>query len=111
MGILNITRRTAFDKILCDKAFRIAKHLIYDGHQRRLALMIYKFFNKETCGGATRISNKSAIETKNISNKKIVEGWHILIIKKIQEKKSTITFKRQYLGCYSCWYAIDKQIW
>ena len=99
MGILNITRRTAFDKILCDKAFSIAKYLKYDGYQRRLASMVYKFFNKKGCGGATRISNKSAIENKNISNKKIVEGWHILIIKKIQEKKSTITFKRQYLRC------------
>ena len=99
MGILNITRRTAFDKILCDKAFSIAKYLKYDGYQRRLASMVYKFFNKKGCGGATRISNKSAIENKNISNKKIVKGWHILIIKKIQEKKSTITFKRHYLGC------------
>ena len=74
MGILNITRRTAFDKILCDKAFSIAKYLKYDGYQRRLASMVYKFFIKKGCDGATRISNKSAIENKNISNKKIVEG-------------------------------------
>ena len=52
------------------KAFSIAKYLKYDGYQCRLASMVYKLFNKKACGGATRIANKSAIENKNISNKK-----------------------------------------
>ena len=29
----NLTRRTASDKILCDKAFNIAKNLKFDGYQ------------------------------------------------------------------------------
>ena len=33
----NLTRRTASDKILRDKAFDIAKNLKYDGYQRGLA--------------------------------------------------------------------------
>ena len=36
----DLTRRTAFDKILRDKAFNIAKSTIYDGYQRRLASMV-----------------------------------------------------------------------
>ena len=40
----NLTRRTASDKILRDKAFNIAKNPKYDGYQCRLALIIYAFF-------------------------------------------------------------------
>ena len=38
----DLTRRTASDKILRDKAFNIAKNLKYDGYQRRLASMVSK---------------------------------------------------------------------
>ena len=33
----DLTRRTASDIILCDKAFDIAKNFKYDGHQLGLA--------------------------------------------------------------------------
>ena len=33
-------------KMLKKKAFHIAKNLKYDGYQRGLASMVYKFFNK-----------------------------------------------------------------
>ena len=44
----DLTRRIASDKILHDKAFNIAKNLKYDGYQRELASMVYKFFDKKT---------------------------------------------------------------
>ena len=44
----DLARRTASDKILKDKAFNIAKHSKYDGYQRGLASMIYKFFDKKS---------------------------------------------------------------
>ena len=40
----DLTRRTASDKILRDKTFNIAKNPKYDGYQRGLASMFYKFF-------------------------------------------------------------------
>ena len=40
----DLTRRTASDKILRDKAFYFAKNPKYDGYQCRLASMVYKFF-------------------------------------------------------------------
>ena len=43
----DLTRRTVFDKILCDKAFNIAKNTKYDGYQLGLASMVYKFFDKK----------------------------------------------------------------
>ena len=42
-GFKDIKRRTAFDKILRDKAFNIAKNSKYDRYQRGLASMVYKF--------------------------------------------------------------------
>ena len=38
-----LTRRTASDKILRDKAINIAKNPKYDGYQRVLASMVYKY--------------------------------------------------------------------
>ena len=42
-----LTRRTASDKILCGKAFNIAKNPKYDGYQCGLASMGHKCFDKE----------------------------------------------------------------
>ena len=42
--------RTASDKILRDKAFNIAKNPKYDGYQRELASMVYKFFDEKSTG-------------------------------------------------------------
>ena len=42
-----LTRRTASDKILCDKAFIVAKNPKYDGYQRDLASIVYKCFDKK----------------------------------------------------------------
>ena len=46
----DLTKRTAADKVLRDKAFNIAKDPKYDGYQRGLASMVYKFFDKKTAG-------------------------------------------------------------
>ena len=37
-----------------DKAFNIAKNPKYDGYQRGLASMVYKFFDKKTAATRTR---------------------------------------------------------
>ena len=44
----DLKRRASADKVLRDKAFNIAKNPKYDGYQRRLASMVYKFFDKMT---------------------------------------------------------------
>ena len=40
----DLTRRTASDKMLRDKAFDTAKNRKYDGYQRDLASRVYKFY-------------------------------------------------------------------
>ena len=44
----DLKRGRASDKVLTDKAFNIAKNLKYDGYQRGIASMVYKFFDKKS---------------------------------------------------------------
>ena len=41
----DLAKGTASDKVLRHKAFNIAENLKYDGCQRGLASMVYKFFD------------------------------------------------------------------
>ena len=43
----DLAKRTESDKVLTDKAFEIAKNPKYDGYQRGLASMVYKFLIKD----------------------------------------------------------------
>ena len=53
----DLTKRTASDKILRDKAFNIAKTGKYNGHQQVLALTVYTFFDKRTSDSAIKTEN------------------------------------------------------
>ena len=44
----DLIKRTQSDKVLKDKAFKIASDPKYDGYQRGLASMEYKFFDKKS---------------------------------------------------------------
>ena len=46
----DLARRTQSDKLLRDKAFKIATDPKYDGYKRELAAMVYKFFDKKGIG-------------------------------------------------------------
>ena len=51
----DLERRTTSDKVLRDKAFNIAKNPKYDGYQRGLGSMVYKFFDKKSAGSDVNI--------------------------------------------------------
>ena len=44
----DLARKTASDKVLRGKVFNIAKNPKYDGYQRGLTSMVYKFFDKKS---------------------------------------------------------------
>ena len=44
----DLVRKTQSDKVLRDKAFKIASDPKYDGYQRGLASMVYKGFDKKS---------------------------------------------------------------
>ena len=61
----DLKRRTFSDKVLRDKALNIAKNPEYDGYQRRLASMVYKFFDKKSTDSCINMHvNKSAFNNE-----------------------------------------------
>ena len=56
----NLTKRTVVDKILGNRAFNIAKDPKYDGYQRGLASMVYKFIDKKPAGSGVVTAEPSA---------------------------------------------------
>ena len=48
----DLAKRTQSDKVLRDKAFKIASDPKYDGYQKGLASMVYKFFDKKSSGSS-----------------------------------------------------------
>ena len=45
-GFKDLAKRTAADKVLRDKVFKIASDQKYDGYQRGLASIVYNFLIK-----------------------------------------------------------------
>ena len=65
----DIARRTASDKVLRDKAFNIAKNPKYDGYQRGLASMVYKFFDKKSASLSDKSVSGSGVANNERLNK------------------------------------------
>ena len=42
----DLPKRIASDRVICDKAFSVDKNAKYDGYQRGIAPMNYKYFDK-----------------------------------------------------------------
>ena len=66
----DLVKRTQSDKVLRDKAFKIASDPKCDGYQRGLASMFYKFFDKKSSGSG--IANKPNYQPANELNKPII---------------------------------------
>ena len=70
----DLARRTASDKVLRDEAFNIAKYTKYDGYQRGLASIIYKFFDKKSTSLADRSAAGSGVANNEIKqNRQLAE--------------------------------------
>ena len=71
----DLARRTASDKVLRDKAFNIAKNSKYDGDQRGLASMVFKFFDKKPEGiGVPNNEVKQNLQLAKESDKPIIRN-------------------------------------
>ena len=51
----DLTKRTIVDKNLKNRAFDIPKDPKYDGYQRGLASMVYKFFESNVSGSGAKL--------------------------------------------------------
>ena len=82
-----------------DKAFNIAKNLKYDGYQRGLTLMAYKFFDKKSSGsGVATLTSKSAANNEIKQNTQLADELHKPIIRKFQKIKVYSSFRDNLLG-------------
>ena len=85
----DLTKRTVADKILKTRAFNIAKDPKYDGYQRGLASMVYKFFdskvaspNKKSVGsGAKHVNTKLTSQ-----NEQLADELHKPIVRILKKK-------------------------
>ena len=68
----DLVKRTQSDKVLRDKAFKIASDSKYDGYQRGLASMVYKFFDKKSSGSG--ITNESNYQLANELHKPVIKN-------------------------------------
>ena len=79
----DLAKRTQSDKVLRDKAFKIPSDSKYDGYQRGLASMVYKFFDKKSSG--------SGVATE--PNYQLANELHRQIIRKFKRRKVYSSFK------------------
>ena len=78
--------RKASDKILRDKAFNIAKNPKYDGYQRGLASMVYRFFDKKSASlSDNSVSGSGVANNKIEQNLQLAEELHKPIIRKFKK--------------------------
>ena len=84
----DLINRTKADKVLRDKAYNIASNPKYDGYQRGLASMVYKFFDKKSMGSRTAKPNSSILANE----------LHKPIIKKIEKRKVYSQFTENIWG-------------
>ena len=82
--VKDLNRRTIVNKVLCDKASKIAKNLKYEGYQGGLASMVYKYFDKITSDGA--------VKNEVISNKELAEELQKPIIRKFKKRRVHSSF-------------------
>ena len=90
----DLINRTKSDKVLRDKVYDIASNPEYDGYQRGLASMVFKFFDKKSMGsGFKKLKN-----TTKPSSSILADELHKPIIRKFIERKVYSQFKDNILG-------------
>ena len=99
----DLINRTEADKVLRDKAYDIASNPEYDGYQRGLASMVYKFFDKKSMGGGFKKLKNTTKPTAGPSalarNSSILtDERHKPIIRKVNKRKVYSQFKDNIWG-------------
>ena len=90
----DLINRTEADKVLRDKAYDIASNPEYDGCQRGLVSMVYKFFDKKSTGsGFKKLRNTTKSSSSMLANE-----LHKPITKKFNKRKGYSQFKNNIWG-------------
>ena len=90
----DVENRLISDQKLRNSAYDIASNPKYDGYQRGLASMVYKFFDSKVAP-----LDKKAMSGKGIKNDKILAGeLHKPVIKKFNKRKVYSQFRDNIYG-------------
>ena len=91
----DLAERTASHKVLRDKVFNIAKNPKYDGYQRGLVSIDYKFFDKKSASGTgvARLANKSAANNEIKQNRQLAKELQKPIIRNFKKRTIYLRFK------------------
>ena len=84
--------------MLRDKAYDIASNPEYDGYQRRLASMVYKFFNSKVASPDKKSTARTGSGFKNPSSSILADGLHKPIIRKFNKRKAYSQLKDNIWG-------------
>ena len=90
----DLVKRTQSNNVLKDKRFKIASNPKYDGYQRGLASMVFKFFDKKSA--SLNKSKGSGISNK--PNDQLADELHKPIIKKFKKRKVYSFFRDNIWG-------------
>ena len=93
----DLAKRTAADKVLREKAFKIASDQKYDGYQRALASMVYKFFDIKSQRSG-RFSSSALQISNNKENIQLADELHKPIIRKFKKGKVYSSFRDNIWG-------------
>ena len=97
----DLINRTRSDKVLRDKAYNIASNPEYDGYQRGLASMVYKFFDKRSMGsGIKKNTTKTTAELSALARSSLIlaDELHKPVIRKPVKRKEYSQFKDNIWG-------------
>ena len=99
----DLINRTEADKVLRDKAYDIASNPKYDGYQRGLASMVYKFFDKKSTAEPSSLERtgsgfKKLKNTAKPGSSILADELHKPIIRKFNKRKVYSQFKDNIWG-------------
>ena len=97
----DLINRTKSDKVLRDKAYNISSNPEYDGYQRGLASMVYKFFDKKSTAEPSsleRMGSGIKKDTTKSSSLILADELHKPVIEKFNKRKVYSQFKDNIWG-------------
>ena len=102
----DLINRTEADKVLRDRAYDISSNPEYDGYQRGLASMVYKFFDKKSTAEPTAKPSALALtgsgfkKLKNTAHNSsiLADERHKPVIRKFNKRKVYLQFKDSIWG-------------
>ena len=98
----DLINRTEADKVFRDKAYHIASNPKYDGYQRGLASMVYKFFDKKSTAEPSSLERTGSglKKLKNMARNAsiLADEHHKPIIRKFNKRKVYSQFKDNICG-------------